>query len=290
MKTVGQNFLGEVFNLQRELMHGYKCATTGQNLCMRLLGTSHIGPTFMVTLIGFLLAQSSGSTGSALGIALTIFTGQLSIGWTNDLVDRESDRSQGRKNKPLANGTVSVKTVSIATALSLTSCILLSLLGPFGIRGGSLHLLGVGCGIAYNFYFKKSLLSPLPYVIAFAAFPSAIALSKNHPVQLWLVMLGALFGIAAHFANVVKDMDRDRLAGLYGLPQKLGTRVSVAIAGSALLIITVILATHTHIWFPVPVGVVSVLLLFIAPPRLCFPLVMLLALIDVALLVSRVSL
>ena len=257
---------------------------------MRLLGTSHIGPTFMVSLIGFLMAHSSGSMGSALGIALTIFTGQLCIGWTNDLVDRESDRSQGRKNKPLANGTVSVKTVTFATALSLTTCILLSLFGPFGLRGGALHLLGVSCGIAYNFYFKKSLLSPLPYVIAFAAFPSAIALSKNHPVPLWLVILGALFGIAAHFANVVKDMDRDRLAGLYGLPQRLGTRVSVSVAGSALLVIAVILASNTHIWFPVPIGIVSVLLLTVAPPRLCFPLVMMLALIDVLLMVSRVSL
>ncbi|HEY3292647.1 MAG TPA: UbiA family prenyltransferase [Candidatus Nanopelagicaceae bacterium] len=257
---------------------------------MRLLGTSHIGPTLMVTLIGFLMAQSSGSLGSALGIALTIFTGQLCIGWTNDLVDIESDRSQGRKNKPLANGTVSVGTVRVATGISLTACILLSLFGPFGIRGGSLHLLGVSCGIAYNFHFKKSVLSPLPYVIAFAAFPSAIALSKNHPVPLWLVILGALFGVAAHFANVVKDMERDRRVGLYGLPQRLGTRASLVIAGTSLLIIAVTLASHTHIWFPIPLSIITVFLLFFAPPRYCFPLVMVLALVDVALMVSRISL
>lgn len=263
---------------------------TEQNLRMRLLGTSHIGPTLMVTLIGFLMAQSSGSLGNAFGIGLTIFTGQLCIGWTNDLVDRESDRSQGRKNKPLANGTVTVRTVRVATGITMAACILLSLFGPFGIRGGLLHLLGVSCGIAYNFHFKRSILSPLPYVIAFASFPSAIALSKNHPVPLWLAMLGALFGVAAHFANVVKDMERDQRAGLYGLPQRLGTRASLVIAGSALLIIALTLATHTHIWFPVPVGILAVLLLFFAPPRFCFPLVMALALVDVALMVSRISL
>lgn len=263
---------------------------TGQNLRMRLLRTSHPGPTLIVTLAGFLMANSSGSLWSSLGIALTVFTGQLCIGWTNDLVDLESDRSQARKNKPLANGTISVRTVVIATGISITVCILLSLLGPFGLRGGSLHLLAVCCGIAYNFYFKKSVLSPLPYVIAFGAFPSAIALSKNHAVPTWLVILGALFGIAAHFANVVKDMDQDQLAGLNGLPQRLGTRASLLVAGTALLIIAVILAIQTHLWVPVPVSTAAVLLLFFAPKRYCFPLVMVLALIDVVILVSRVSL
>lgn len=263
---------------------------TRQNLRMRLLRTSHLGPTVFVTLTGFLMANSSGSIWSALGIALTIFTGQLSIGWTNDLVDREIDREQGRKNKPLANQTISIRTVVIATGIALISCVLLSLLGPFGLRGGSLHLLAVSCGIAYNFYFKKSVLSPLPYIIAFGAFPSAIALSKNHAVPIWLMSLGALFGLAAHFANVVKDMEQDRKAGLRGLPQRLGTKVSLLVAGVSLLIVSVILASHSHLWIPVPISVIAVLLLFLTPTKFSFPLVMALALTDVVILVSRVSL
>lgn len=261
-----------------------------ENLRMRLLGTSHIGPSLMVTFIGYLMASSTGPIGSALGIALTIFTGQLCIGWTNDLVDLESDRSQNRKNKPLANGTISIRTVAIATGISLAICVLLSLLGPFGIRGGSLHLVGVSCGIGYNFYFKKSLLSPVPYIIAFGAFPSAIALSKNHSVPIWLMTLGALFGVAAHFTNVVKDMDQDRLAGLRGMPQRLGTRASLLVAGAALLLVAIILAAHTHLWIPVPIGAFAVLILFVAPTRYCFPFVMALALTDVVILVSRISL
>jgi 4-hydroxybenzoate polyprenyltransferase len=232
----------------------------------------------------------SGSVWSALGIAATIFTGQLCIGWTNDLIDLESDRSQARKNKPLANGTISVRTVQFATALTLTVCVLLSLFGPFGLLGGSLHLIAVGCGIAYNFYFKGSVLSPLPYIIAFGAFPSAIALSKNHAVPIWLMTLGALFGIAAHFANVVKDMAQDRVAGLRGLPQRLDTRASLLVAGTALLAISVILATHTHLWLAVPICAIAVVLLFVTPTRFSFPIVMALALVDVVILVSRVSL
>jgi len=257
---------------------------------MRLLRTSHFWPTALVTLAGYLMTQSSGSIASALGIALTIFTGQLCIGWTNDLVDLESDRLQGRKNKPLANGTISVSTIVIATSLSMTICIPLSLFGPFGLHGGLLHLLGVSCGISYNFYFKRTLLSPLPYVIAFAAFPSAIALSKNHAVPIWLIAMGGLFGLAAHFANVVKDVDRDRFAGLRGLPQVLGTRNSLLIAGTALLVISALLAIHTHLWIPVPISAAAVLLLLVAPTRFCFPVVMALALTDVVILVSRISL
>ncbi len=257
---------------------------------MRLLRTSHLGPSVVVTLVSFLLARTIWPIGSSLAISAAVFSGQLCVGWTNDLIDLESDRAESRKNKPLAVGTISVLTVRTATITVGALCIPLSLVGPLGLRGGSVHLLGVGCGISYDFYFKRTRLSPLPFIIAFAALPSAIVLSGSHSVPLWLIATGGLFGVAAHFANVVKDMDRDRAAGLRGLPQIFGTRASILIAGVALLIISVLLANHTHLWiFSVISGVASIFLV-IAPPRFCFPLVMGLALADVAILVSRVSL
>ncbi len=244
----------------------------------------------VVTLVSFLLARTIWPIGSSLAIAAAVFSGQLCVGWTNDLIDLESDRAQSRKNKPLAVGSISVLTVRAATITVGTLCIPLSLVGPLGLRGGSVHLLGVGCGLSYDFYFKRTRLSPLPFIIAFAALPSAIVLSKSHSVPLWLIAAGGLFGVAAHFANVVKDMDRDRAAGLRGLPQILGTRASILIAGVALLIISVLLANHTHLWIPAfATGTVTVFLL-VCPPRFCFPLVLGLALADVAILVSRVSL
>ena len=263
---------------------------TGENLRMRLLRTSHLGPSVVVTLVGFLLAKSIWTVGAALVIAAAVLSGQLCIGWTNDLIDLESDRTQARKNKPLAVGSISVVMVRTATIMVGTLCIPLSLFGPFGLRGGSVHLLGVAGGLSYDFYFKRTRLSPLPFFIAFAALPTAIVLSKNHSVPLWLILAGGLFGIAAHFSNVVKDMDRDREAGLRGLPQILGTRASLLIAGISLLIISVLLANYTHVWIPVPISAVAVLMLFFAQSKYCFPLVMGLALADVAILVSQVSL
>jgi 4-hydroxybenzoate polyprenyltransferase len=117
-----------------------------------------------------------------------------------------------------------------------------NLLGPLGIKGGLLYMLGVAFGVGYNFYFKFSPLSPLPFAIAFAALPSCIAISKEITPPTWMWAGGALFGMAAHFINVMKDMKADQISEIKGLPQQLGTRKSIIAA--ALLIalgITVII-------------------------------------------------
>ena len=105
-----------------------------------------------------------------------------------------------------------------------------NLLGPLGIKGGLVYMLGIACGVAYNFYFKFSALSPLPYAIAFAALPSSVALSKDVTPPVWMWLGGALFGMAAHFINVIKDMEQDQVSGIQGLPQRLGTKKSIVVA------------------------------------------------------------
>jgi len=105
-----------------------------------------------------------------------------------------------------------------------------NLLGPLGIRGGLVYMLGIACGVAYNIYFKFSRFSPLPYAIAFAALPSSIVISKEITPPLWMWLGGALFGMAAHFINVIKDMKEDHASGIKGMPQRLGTRGSILVA------------------------------------------------------------
>jgi 4-hydroxybenzoate polyprenyltransferase len=41
---------------------------------------------------------------------------------------------------------------------------------------------------------------------------------------------GALLGCAAHFINVLKDLEQDRQSEIRGLPQILGKTASIAIA------------------------------------------------------------
>jgi 4-hydroxybenzoate polyprenyltransferase len=93
-----------------------------------------------------------------------------------------------------------------------------------------LYFLGVGCGVAYNFYFKFRITSPLPYAVAFAILPSCIALSKSITPPVWMWLGGGLLGCAAHFVNVLKDMDQDRQSAIRGLPQRVGKAGSIAIA------------------------------------------------------------
>jgi 4-hydroxybenzoate polyprenyltransferase len=91
-------------------------------------------------------------------------------------------------------------------------------------------MLGIACGVAYNFYFKFNLLSPLPFAIAFAALPSSVVISKDLNPPVWMLLGGALFGMAAHFINVIKDIDQDQESGINGLPQRLGRRNSIVAA------------------------------------------------------------
>jgi 4-hydroxybenzoate polyprenyltransferase len=108
--------------------------------------------------------------------------------------------------------------------------ILVNLFGPLGFIGGGLSLFAVGWAVAYNFYFKFNIFSPLPYAVAFAALPSCMAISKDQLPPLWMWLGGALFGVAAHFLNVIKDMKQDNQSGIKGLPQRVGTKASVVIA------------------------------------------------------------
>jgi 4-hydroxybenzoate polyprenyltransferase len=244
----------------------------------------------VVTVISFLLAKSLWPIPQSTLIAIAILLGQLCVGWTNDLVDIDIDRLQNRLNKPLAQRLISPKTVAKATYCALTLCVALSLLGPLGIRGGLVHLIGVGCGITYNFYFKRTVFSPLPYVVAFAALPTSIALSKGHFAPGWTVIAGGLFGLMAHFANVLKDIEADRSAGIFGLPQILGARTSFLVAGISLILITLIFSDAIGTSVTIPITVAALVLMIFMPLKYSFQIVMLLAIIDVALLISQISL
>ena len=72
-----------------------------------LLRSCHPEPTAAVTLMITALAVTVGHpAGRVVLIGLAVLTGQLSIGWLNDLLDAERDRVVGRPDKPVATGTV----------------------------------------------------------------------------------------------------------------------------------------------------------------------------------------
>ena len=202
---------------------------------------AHFGPTMLITTISFLLAVQLWWEGPAYVIAFTVFLGQLLIGWSNDIYDYQDDLKHNRVNKPLVSGQLQIENLKKATFILLPFAVIANLLGPLGLKGGAVYLLGVGCGIAYNFYFKFRITSPLAYFIALAALPASIfyAVDKNPP--LWVLATSSLLGVAFHFANVLKDLSADRDSKIGGLPQRVGKRVSILVIFILLIIVTVIL-------------------------------------------------
>jgi len=195
-----------------------------------LLQASHFGPTLLVTAISFGFATYYWWEGPAYVIAFGVFTGQLVVGWSNDLYDYQDDLRHQRTKKPLVSGLITKAFLEKWLRFMVPFSFIANIFGPLGVKGGLVYMFGIACGVSYNFYFKFSILSPLPYALAFAALPSCIALSKEITPPLWMWLGGALFGMAAHFINVIKDMKEDRDSGIGGLPQRIGTKSSVIAA------------------------------------------------------------
>lgn len=197
-----------------------------------LLKASHFIPSLIVSSIAFIFGAHYWWEGPAYVIAFTVFTGQLVVGWSNDLIDYADDLKHQRVNKPLVSGLITQKYLKSWLIFMIPFSLLANIFGPLGIKGGALYWLGVGFGVAYNFYFKFTFLSPLPFAVAFAILPSCIAISKEITPPVWMWLGGALLGCAAHFVNVLKDLDQDRQSDIKGLPQIVGKKASIAIAAA----------------------------------------------------------
>lgn len=195
-----------------------------------LAKASHFGPSLLVTSLSYFFAQLYWQPDSALIIALGFFSGQLIVGWSNDLIDYADDLSHQRMNKPLVAGLISRKFLQSWLAVMIPVALVINLFGPLGFVGGGLSIFAIVWALGYNFYFKFNIFSPLPYAVAFAILPSCMAYSQDKTPPTWMWLGGALFGMAAHFLNVLKDMDQDHASGIKGLPQRCGKTGSIIAA------------------------------------------------------------
>ena len=195
-----------------------------------LLKASHFGPTVIVVTVTYLLALSQYSALSSLQIAVAIFAGQLVVGWSNDLMDYDLDSAAGREKKPLVSGELKIATLRKAIPFALFLAAVLSLIGPLGIKGTLIHLLGILSALAYNFKLKATIFSPLPYAFSFGSLPWAVYLSNGENPPLWLFLGFILISVAFHFLNVLKDLSWDIQQSVLGLPQRLGRTKSITVA------------------------------------------------------------
>ena len=126
-----------------------------------------------------LVALADLTLGRGALVTAAVFTGQLSIGWSNDYLDAERDRAVLRPDKPLATGELEPRVVGMAAAVALLTTIALS--GALGWPGGAAALFTVLIAWAYNLGLKATVLSWLPYAIAFGMAPAVVTLSALPP-------------------------------------------------------------------------------------------------------------
>jgi 4-hydroxybenzoate polyprenyltransferase len=196
----------------------------------------HPLPSLAVTLLAAGLAALVGlPLGRAILLTAAVFTGQLSIGWSNDYLDAERDAMVDRSDKPVAAGSVTRRLAGIAALVALILTITLSV--ALGWPGGAVALVTVLCGWLYNLGLKATTLSWLPYAIAFGLLPAIATLSASPPrwPATWAVTAGALLGVVAHLANVLPDLSEDAATGIRGLPHRLGPK-RTALAGAGILL------------------------------------------------------
>ena len=169
--------------------------------------SSHPIPSVAVTAISAgLAALADLPIGRGALVTAAVFTGQLSIGWSNDYLDADRDRAVLRSDKPIATGAIKRRVAGIAALVALT--LTLSLSVALGWPGGAVALLTVLSAWAYNLGLKATVLSWLPYAVAFGLAPAIATMSALPPrwPAGWALATGALLGVAAHLANVLPDL------------------------------------------------------------------------------------
>lgn len=201
-----------------------------------LWGSSHPGPTLVVTALALALGIATGLEAWRLVLlTASVFAGQLSVGISNDALDAARDRAVGRADKPIARGEVSAR-VAWGAALGLL-VLALVLSAPLGWRMLAAHALALGSAWAYNAGLKSTPWSIVPFLVSFGVFPSLATLSAPGPAfaAWWAWVAGASLGAAVHLTNVLPDLDDDARTGVRGLPHRLGPRVSAIVAALAVV-------------------------------------------------------
>lgn len=191
-------------------------------------------------------------------LTLAVLSGQLTVGWSNDYLDRDRDRRAKRTDKPIVAGEISADVVRRSATIALIFCVPLSFAS--GAAAGALHLSAVAAAMAYNVGLKSTLASAVPYAYAFGALPAFVTLGlPGSPAPpAWAVSAGALMGVGAHFLNTLPDRAADEVAGVRGLPQRLPATstvvIGVAFLSAAALVVTLAppgKPSGTNMWFAV---------------------------------------
>lgn len=204
-----------------------------------ILMATHFPQALAMVLFTLLLAYTLGvKDNELLFLFLAAASGQAFIGWSNDYIDADLDKSLGRTTKPVVRDQLKRSDLVIPMIGSILVVVPTSFLAG-GFIGGLAHLVAVASAFVYNRYLCRTRVSWLPYAISFGLYPLFIAqvTSRDFYPTSGLYVICALIGVAIHLVNAFPDIDLDRRAGLGGLAVWLGRRGSLALVGFIILVV-----------------------------------------------------
>ena len=257
--------------------------------------STHPGPTVAVSVVTAVLA-----VGAELDLArvalvtLAVFLGQVSVGLSNDWIDARRDAAAGRTDKPVARGWISAGAVRTTSLVTLVLAVVFTV--PLGWEATVAHVVFIASAWSYNVWLKRTPFSVLPFIVSFGLLPAIVTLAAAPPVFAsgWIVAAGALLGVAAHFSNVLPDLDDDAATGVAGLPHRLGRRTSGVVIAGALAAASVCVVVGSGSpgviqWAGLALSLLlaaacAVLAVTRPPTRLLFQLIIAGSLVNVALL------
>ncbi len=199
--------------------------------------STHPGPGIAVTIVAVVLGIGLHlDWWRLLLLGFAFLFNQASVGLSNDWIDAERDREVGRTDKPVALGLIGAGTVRDAAFVCFALALLLTI--PLGWQATLAHVLFIASAWAYNAVLKNTWFSVLPYIVSFGLLPMVATLARPQPAVAawWALALGAMLGVAAHFANVLPDLDDDARTGVAGLPHRIGRRASGVVIWAVLAV------------------------------------------------------
>ena len=203
---------------------------------------THFPQALAMVIFTMLLGYVLGVKDSALlYLFLAAASGQAFIGWSNDYIDANLDKSLGRETKPVVRYQLQKADLVIPMIVNLLVVIPTSFLAG-GFLGGLAHLIAVASAFVYNRYLCRTSFSWLPYAISFGAYPLFIAqtASREFYPTAGLYFICVLVGVIIHLLNALPDIDIDRKASLGGIAVSLGRTKSLVLVGVLVVLVIAI--------------------------------------------------